>query len=60
MTCVPGATQHEAISGFTRVFDALWRSDALQTRDPGYFTVKKPGSRICAAPLRAAARAGHA
>jgi hypothetical protein len=29
--CVPGAAQREAISAFTRVFDALWRNDALQT-----------------------------
>jgi len=25
--------QREAISAFTRVFDALWRNGALQTRD---------------------------
>jgi hypothetical protein len=28
---VPGAAQHGAISAFTRVFDALWQSGALQT-----------------------------
>jgi len=28
----PGAAQHDK-SAFTRVFDALWRSGALQTRD---------------------------
>jgi hypothetical protein len=28
---VPGAAQREAISAFTRVFDALWRNGALQT-----------------------------
>ena len=27
---VPGAAQREAISVFTRVFDALWRNGALQ------------------------------
>jgi len=32
-SCVPGAARHEAISAFTRVCDALWQSDALQTRD---------------------------
>jgi hypothetical protein len=49
---VPGAAQHEAISAFTRVFDALWRSGALQTRDRyGLWR-----SRISGAPLRDASR----
>ena len=33
---VPDAVQHEAKSAFTRVFNALWPSDALQIRDPGF------------------------
>ena len=61
---VPGAVQHAAKSAFTRVFDALWRRGAPQTRDPGSGVgqeARQPGSRICAAASEgdAAARAGH-
>jgi hypothetical protein len=31
MLSCPGAAQREALSAFTRVFDALWRNGALQT-----------------------------
>src|SRR5262249_21359881 len=34
------------------------RSDALQTRDPGYFLSSKPGSRISSAPLPRSAASG--
>ena len=46
---VPDAAQHEATSAFTRVFDALWRSGAPQTRDPGFVAMKSnrgPGSAV--------------
>ena len=33
------------------------RSDALQTRDPGFVISKQPGSRISGAPLRFACAA---
>ena len=52
----PDAMQHGAISAFTRVFDALWRSDASLIRGPGLRTKETgvPGlQRIitcCAAP----------
>jgi len=45
---VPGAAQREAISAFTRVFDALWRNGALQTRDRS----RPWRSRISGSPLR--------
>src|SRR4029453_6795126 len=32
----PGRSAAQAISAFTRVFDALWRSGALQTRSRVY------------------------
>ena len=40
----PGAAQHEAISAFTRVFDALSRNGALQTRDRPVAASCDPGS----------------
>jgi hypothetical protein len=44
-TRFPGAAQHEAISAFTRVCDALWRNDTLQTRDRNELRVcDDPGS----------------
>jgi hypothetical protein len=44
---IPGAAQCAAESAFTRVFNALWRRSALQTRDPGprTFVFLDPGSR---------------
>jgi hypothetical protein len=42
-----GATQHAAISAVTLVFDALWRSGALQTRDRcGLGVFNGPGSAV--------------
>ena len=44
----------------TRVPHAVQRaSDAPQMRDPGCFVFRKPGSRVCAAALRTAARPRH-
>jgi len=46
---VPGAMQREALSAFTRVFDALWPNGAAQTRDPGFFRMtshRGPGSAV--------------
>ena len=46
---VPDAAQHGAISAFTRVFGALWRSGALQTRDR-FTLLRSRRSRISGAP----------
>src|SRR5947209_1962653 len=59
---VPGAAQHEATSAFTRVFDALWRSGALQTRDRRELRVwNDPGSAVhhSRKSARAAPNPGH-
>src|ERR1700731_2840131 len=57
----PGAAQHGAISAVTRVCDALWRNDALQTRDRYELGVcGDPGSAVHHfAPLRAAPHPGN-
>jgi hypothetical protein len=61
---VPDAVQREAISAFTRVFDALWRNGALLIRDrsSGGFNVqsvkrsrislRSPGTQADPQPLR--------
>jgi tripartite-type tricarboxylate transporter receptor subunit TctC len=54
----PHAAQREATSGYTRVFDALWRNGAPQMLGPGWCP-KAPRSRFCSASLRAALRPGH-
>ena len=56
MRRVPGAAQREAISAFTRVFDALWRNGALQS----FETVAVPDQWFTASQgLRAAPHPRH-
>ena len=47
---VPGAAQREAISVFTRVFDALWRNGALQT-DLGFTRDRRSYAQVGQARL---------
>ena len=58
-TVSPGAAQREAISAFTRVFDALWRDGALQTPISGLPEIQRSDARKSGKPdVRGSLRSG--
>jgi hypothetical protein len=52
--CAPDATQHEAMSALTRVFDALWRNGASLIRGRQIGVLDGPGSAAHRFTLRCA------